>query len=117
MNYSQSLFFQIDNKMLLSYLLKIGVTANQSMFKLSKDVWDILLSKNIAICRIPTKCSKPGSELGVQKPQGLFFQKLVSQWGHPTVDLFASRLCHQIKNYIAWGPDPYSMGVDALQQR
>lgn len=36
--------------------------------------------------------------------------------GSPTVDLFASRLTHQILQYTAWKPDPGSVATDAMQQ-
>ncbi len=32
----------------------------------------------------------------------------------PDVDLFASRLNHQVDNYVSWTPDPDSMSVDAF---
>ena len=31
-------------------------------------------------------------------------------------DLFASRLCHQLPQYIVWYPDPYSQRTDAMTQ-
>lgn len=52
-NHLQSLHFQIDNKTALSYLLKMGGTANRSMNKLSKDIWEILLSMlHCYFCRV-----------------------------------------------------------------
>ena len=32
------------------------------------------------------------------------------------MDLFASRLSAQLLRYIAWKPDPYNQGTDAMQQ-
>ena len=34
--------------------------------------------------------------------------------GTPTVDLFASRVSHQVAQYVAWKPDPYSIATDAM---
>ena len=34
----------------------------------------------------------------------------------PWIDLFASRLSHQVNRYFAWKPDAYCLAVDALQQ-
>ena len=34
----------------------------------------------------------------------------------PKIDLFASRLSHQLPQYFAWRPDPFSQRTDALQQ-
>ena len=35
---------------------------------------------------------------------------------YPTVGLFASRLSHQLPQYVAWKPDPNSIATDAMQQ-
>ena len=35
------------------------------------------------------------------------FQKLIQALGPVNVDLFASRLCHQIPRYISWQPDSH----------
>ena len=32
------------------------------------------------------------------------------------MDLFASRLSHQLLQYFTWKPDPFSQGTDVLQQ-
>ena len=42
------------------------------------------------------------------------FQQVVAAYGLPQVDLFASNLNHQLKNYISWGPDPKAQGTDAF---
>lgn len=42
------------------------------------------------------------------------FHNLVSMWGNPEVDLFASRLNHQVAAYVAWKPDPEAVAIDAL---
>ena len=55
---------------------------------------------------------KLSSEWILNKP---IFQKLVQDLGPVDVDLFASRLCHQIAKYISWQPDPHAWMVDAFQ--
>ena len=44
------------------------------------------------------------------------FQAIFRLLGSPTINLFASRLCHHLPQYIAWHPDPYSQGTDAMMQ-
>jgi len=41
---------------------------------------------------------------------------VITHFGKPTVDLFVSRLCHQIDQYMAWKPDSKSFATDAMQQ-
>ena len=45
----------------------------------------------------------------------LIFQKLMCALGPVDMDMFASRLCHQILKYINWQPDPHVWMVDAFQ--
>lgn len=49
-------------------------------------------------------------------PDPRIFQTLCKRWGTPDVDLFASRLFHQVPSYMSWKPDPGCLAVDALQQ-
>ena len=44
------------------------------------------------------------------------FQSIIKHFGYPTVDLFASRLCHHLPQYAAWKPDPNSIVTDPMQQ-
>ena len=38
----------------------------------------------------------------------------VSIFGKPDIDLFASRINHQLSNYVSWRPDPGAKAVDAF---
>ena len=44
------------------------------------------------------------------------FQAVSCLLGSPTIDEFASCLCHQLTKYIAWHPSSYSQGTDAVIQ-
>ena len=39
---------------------------------------------------------------------------IFSLFGKPDLDLFASRLNHQLTHYVSWIPDPNAVGVDAF---
>ena len=41
------------------------------------------------------------------------FSMLVDFWGEPEIDMFASRTNAQLKNYVAWHPDPEALYIDA----
>ena len=121
----RSIHFQIDNETAISYLLKMGGTTNQALIILSKEIWEILFKKNIAITAeyLPSALnqvsdweSRNNKDSSDWKLCPLTFQKIMSRLGHPQIDLFASRLCHQLENYFSWKPDPHSRGVGALQQ-
>ena len=42
------------------------------------------------------------------------FHNLYLKLGTPTVDLFASRVSHQVVEYVTWKPDPYSIATDPM---
>ena len=41
------------------------------------------------------------------------FKEIVSTFGKPDIDLFASRINHQLSNYISWRSDPGAKAADA----
>ena len=42
------------------------------------------------------------------------FKQIVSTFSKPGIDLFASRINHQLSNYISWRPEPGARAVDAF---
>ena len=42
------------------------------------------------------------------------FKHIVSTFGKPDIDLFASSINHQLSNYISWRPNPGAKAVDAF---
>ena len=117
--------FQIDNKAALSYLLKIGGTKNENTIRLSKEIWHFLLNHNMAITAeyLLSVLNAVADRESRKKPDSSdwllhlkVFQVVSHLLGSPAIDLFASCLCHQLPQYIARHPDPYSQGTDAMIQ-
>ena len=89
------------------------------MIASSKETWEVLLKKNITISAeyLPSALSKEADwDSSDWKLRPLIFQRIKSRFSHPQIDMLASRLCHQLENYLPWRPDPQSKGVDAMQQ-
>ena len=95
------------------------------MIKLSKDIWNYLLSRGITITTeyLPSKLniiadreSREKLDSSEWKLDPRVFQGLVQLMGNPVVDLFASRLNHQLPQYIAWRLDSFSQCTDAINQ-
>jgi hypothetical protein len=42
------------------------------------------------------------------------FDKISYHFSHPGIDLFASRINHQLDIYVSWKPDPGASFVDAF---
>ena len=117
--------FQIDNMTALSYLVKMGGTRNREMATLAKEIWDFALSRKITITaeylpgRLNTEADWASNHFQDSSEWLLspwLFLLICKKQGTPSVDLFASRACHQLLLYIAWKADPLSQGIDAFQQ-
>ena len=119
---AKTIHIKMDNIIALSYLVKMGGT--QLLALISKEIWEYLLDKGTTITAeyLPGALKK---EAGMQsqtvkdsskwKLNPVMFQNLCKSWWTPDIDLFASRVSHQVPAYVSWKLDPYSKGRDALQ--
>ena len=87
-----------------------GGRINQTMIALSKEIWKLLLKKNITISAeyLPSALNKEADwkswnsrDSSDWKLCPLIFERIKSWFGHPQLDLFVSRLCRQLENYIS----------------
>ena len=94
------------------------------MIKLSKEIW-YLLNHNMSIAtEYLTSVLNTVAYRESRKKNRLFrvllhpkvFQVVFQLVDSLTIDLFASRLYNQLPQYIAWHPDSYSQGTDAMMQ-
>ena len=105
----RAIHFQIDKATTLKYLTKTEGVKSLEMIKLSKEIWNYLLSRgNI----LPTEYlpSKPNIIVDTEckgkvhssewKLDPKVFQGLVQLMENPVLDLFASRLNHQFTPFI-----------------
>ena len=44
------------------------------------------------------------------------FKCLCNEFGTPTIDMFASRLNHQLPKFVSWRPDPEAIAIVAFMQ-
>ena len=125
----QSIHLQMDHIVALSYLVKIGVTQNKVLSDLIKEIWDYLLAKGITITAeyLPGALNKEANfQLQALRDSSKWkldykaFQTLCRRRELPDIDLFASRISHQVPTYISptymsWKLDPFSKGRDGFQ--
>ena len=115
----------MDNKIALSYLVKLRDPHNKDLLGLSKQIWDYLQSKKITI----TAEYRPGhlnvtadweshsfQDKSDWKLSPEVFAKNCWKLGTPSIDLFASRMSHQLPVYMAWKPDPGIQATNAMYQ-
>ena len=105
-----SIHIQIDNIVALTYLKKLGGTKNHKMNILSKEICEILISEQIMITveHLPSSLNKvvdPESRRKVDSSKWILcrhvFCNLCLKLGTPTIDIFASRVLHQLAQYVA----------------
>ena len=121
----KAIHLQVDNIVALTYLMKMGGTQNLKMVELAKEIWEYLLKWGITITAeyLPSELNLTAdweSRNILDSSEWMLshqiFQKVCQIRGFPEIDLFASRLSHQIPTYVAWKPDPHSHATDAFQQ-
>ena len=121
----KSIHLQTDDIVGLSYIVKMGGTHNKVLSDISKEIWDFLLLKEITItieylpgvlnqeADFQSRSMKDSSEWKLKLQ---IFRALCNLRGTPDIDLFASRVSHQLLCYISWKLDPFSKGRDAFQR-
>lgn len=115
----------MDNSTAVAYLNKRGGTKSSTLAQLAVEIWTFCLSHNIWI----TARHLPGV-LNVEADfasrnfnnrtewtlDRKIFRQVTSLFYTPQVDLFASRITHQLPMYMSRYPDPESLAVDAFSQ-
>ena len=106
----KAVHFQIDNTTALLYLVKMVGTGNQMLLKLSKEIWQYFLKHQITINaeHLPSSLnveadwqSQNNRDPSEWKLCPKVFQQVCQRKGKPKIDLFASRLSHQLPQYFA----------------
>ena len=114
----------MDNMTALSYLMKMESYKNQELTAISKEIWQYLMKPKVVITTkyLPgpmnveaDRESRQTRDLSEWKLNPTTFMKLCQIRGTPEVDLFPSRVSHQLPYYTSWKIDPFSQGRDAFQ--
>ena len=96
------------------------------MLTIAKRIWQYLLAHEITITAewIPSHLniiadweSRNVSDSAEWKPSPSVFQSICQVMGQPDIDLFASRISHQVPEYFSWKADPDCLAVDAFRQQ
>ena len=120
-----SVLLQLDNSTAVAYINNRGGTVSPVLTSLAKSLWLWALERDIII----TAQHIPGVSNGIADGESRLerdksdwmlsrgvFQKINLTLGPLEVDLFASRLTHQLPRFFSWRPDPLAEAVDAFQQ-
>lgn len=111
-----------DNSCTVAYLNKMGGVRSEQCNNLAKQIWEWCIERSIwlSASHIPGIDNEADSESrkfreNVEwKLNPAIFQTITKIWGHPNIDMFASRLNKQVDRFVSWHPDPDCIGVDAF---
>jgi len=120
----KSIHIQMDNVVAICYLLKTGDTKNQQLTAIFQEIWDYLLLQGITITveYLPGKLNievdresrqvKDSNEWRVCQKT---FNLITKKGGTPRIDLFASRISHQLPQGFHTNFQCTSMEAGSLQ--
>ena len=116
----------VDNTTVQATLNKMGTSHSPQLNTLTKTIWDWCIAHKIwlTVARIPgldnveadreSRKSRRCTEWCLNRD---FFQQACDKLQFsPNIDLFASRINHQIKPYVSYHPDPEAFAVNAFHQ-
>ena len=112
-----------DNTTTISYINSMGGCKAIECNSLTKHIWDWARERKIwlSAAHIPGSNNVEADQLSQNPNLNLewmlsrpIFQRILSLFGRPDIDLFASRLNAQVETYVSWIPQPMAKFVDAF---
>lgn len=118
-----AVLLRVDNKTAIAYINKMGGVMYQNLNNLSREIWSWCEKRNILVYAsyIPSKENTIADEqsriLRVESEYTLhssIYSDIISCFGRPSIDLFASRVNKKCKIYVSWLKDPGALTSDAF---
>ena len=115
--------FGIDYRTALSDINKLGGTRSQNLSNLAIELWNYALERNLIISAIHISgklniLEDHKSRIFNDSIEWMLnpriFRGVVARLGQPDIDLFASRVNHQIPEFVSWRPEPTAVATDAF---
>ena len=112
----------LDNMVAVYYIDKMGGRI-ESLNNLTKDIWQWCIKRDIwlSVCHLPGKVNIEADRLSRStnidlewKLNTKVLHEINSLYGPHDIDLFASRINHQLPRYVSYLPDPNAEFVDAF---
>lgn len=116
---------KMDNVSAVRYINHLGGTRSRALSDLAANFWQYCLDRQISVTaeylpgqdnQVADFLSRHFHDLSLWKLHTGVFADLQSLWGPFSVDLFASRLDHQLPRFFSWRPDPLTERTDAFLQ-
>lgn len=120
-----SVLLQLDSQTAVSYINHLGGTVSPQLTDLAKNLWLWSLCRDLVLTaqhipgvdnQIADSESRELKDRLDWKLSPAVFRTINAIWGPLEVDLFASRLSHQLSRFFSWRPDPLAEATNAFQQ-
>ena len=111
-----------DSTTAVAYINNMGGINSKECNAIAKDIWDIAIKAKAWV-----SCQHvPGTENEADAPSRKFkddlewqisddiFKAIVTKWGDPSIDLFATRTNCKIQTFCSWRRDPLAAHIDAF---
>ena len=113
----------MDNTTAIAYINNMGGIKSHECNEIAKSLWEIVIADNIWIsaAHIPGKDNVIADYFSRnfecscewEIPQDTF-NDIMSKFGKPTIDMFASRHNNKLTNYVSWKADTHAFAIDAF---
>ena len=113
----------IDNKTAMTSINKLGGTRSHHLTSLALEMWNFAADRNLTLSavyvpreenHIADKKSRVLQDSLEWMLHPVVFQALQKEAGGFGIDLFATRVNHQVPAYVSWRPEPGAVATDAF---
>jgi hypothetical protein len=119
---SKTIHIICDNMTTIAQINKFGGTRSQVLLDLTTKIWNHCLTTGTRLktTYVPSQfnpADAPSRKMVTQLEWSidpLFFQQLEKEWGHHTIDLFATAINKKVARFISWSPEPTAWSQDAF---
>lgn len=117
------ILLRIDNTTAVSYINRMGGIQFPHLTDVTKKIWQWCEQRRLYIfASYIRSCDNSVADAESRKVHPDIeweladdaFKDIVHSFGHPTVDLFASRVNNKCPSYVSWHKDPDSIAVNAF---
>lgn len=117
------ILIKCDNTTAISYITNMGGTHSYICNEIAREVWLWCILHNVwlSITHVPGKGNRSAdfqsrnfNDRTEWELNPSVFQGIITIFGEPKIDLFASYLNAKVQQYYSWKPDPGAMHIDAF---
>lgn len=103
------------NTTAVAYVRNTGGSHSLTCNDITRQIWEWCLPRIIWVSTSPIPVEIRAFDDSTEWKLNVdVFNTIVNILGTPTIDMFASRLNHQLTTFVSWLPDPQAMAIDVF---